>query len=121
MSARVDLGRYNIDQNIYKGHAIFVDEYPVDYMCGYDEARMKSKCHIVEWWKINPNPPERSWPENRATKKISLDYYLRHSTAVYNNSLIMFGTRWLEKSLEFCMFVLNLDCKMAFRVCASNE
>ncbi len=101
-------------QDLYKGYAIFLDEYPVDHMCGYNEARDKFTHHNVGYWKVDPKLFS-GWVDNRATKKISSDDYgLRHLTAVYNNFLITFGTRLVlskEESVELNMFVLNLDCK----------
>ncbi len=115
-----NLERSNMDQSLDKGYAICLREYPVDGTCGYEESRSRSKNHEVKAWKIDPNPtnfPGTLFEVIRKTKKISTDYYLRHTTLLYNPYLITFGSRWInnDKQNEFCMFFLDLDCKRIFK------
>lgn len=115
VSQEINFGEHCVNQNFHKGHLFFLEECPLDWNpSNYDEARENSENHHVRYWKINPNPPRFGWPELRKTTKISMDYNLGHATAIYNNSMVTFATRWHHEvgHMEFCMFVLDLDCKI---------
>ncbi len=110
----VNLGEAAVDQCLYRDRVMILDEYYVDWNPrGYYERREMAKYHDVRFWKINPNEiPSKAWPKVMKSKKISLDYWLKHTPVMYDNYMLNFGIRWVaEEVMEFCMSALDLNCK----------